>query len=97
MIEGNQQRLFQEVLTVIEDSIPVEAIYSDYSMTPKGFDEPAKIDSDEILVRLRLLCELLSAERQMDMNSFKEIINRLKPFCDYPQEIEQVIKEKYNA
>ena len=42
-------------------------------MTPKGFDEPAKIDTEEILVRLRLLCELLSAERQMDMNSFKEI------------------------
>lgn len=97
MIKDDQQRLFQEVLTVIEDSIPVEAIYSDYSMTPKEFDEPAKIDTEEILIRLRLLCELLSAGKQMDMNSFKETINRLKPFCDYPQEIEQVIKEKYNA
>ena len=97
MIESDQQRLFQEVLTVIEDSIPVEAIYSDYSMTPKGFDEPAIIESEEILVRLRLLCELLSAEQKLDMQSLRETISRLKPFCDYPQEIEQVIKEKYHA
>lgn len=97
MIVGNQQLLFQEVLTVIEDSIPVEAIYSDYSMTPKGFDEPAKIDPEEILTRLRMLFEILSAEQQVDMNYFKETVNRLKPFCDYPQEIERIIKEKYNA
>lgn len=97
MIEGDQQRLFQEVLTVIEDSIPVEAIYSDYSMTPKGFDEPVKIDPEEILTRLRMLCEILSAEQQVDMKYFKETVSCLKPFCDYPQEIERVIKEKFNA
>ncbi len=97
IIGDDQQHLFHEVMTVIEDSIPVEAIYSDYSMTPKGFDEPAKIDTEEILTRLRMLCEILSAEQQTDMNSFRETVSRLKPFCDYPKEIERVIKEKYNA
>ena len=97
MIEPNQQRLFQELLTVIEDSMPVEAIYSDYSVSPKGFDEPAKIDTEEILTRLRMLHELLSYKQHVDINAFKETINRLKPFGDYPNEIEQVIKEKYNV
>ena len=97
MIEPNQQRLFQELLTVIEDSMPVEAIYSDYSVSPKGFDEPAKIDTEEILTRLRMLHELLSYKQHVDINAFKETINRLKPFGDYPIEIEQVIKEKYNV
>jgi histidine kinase/DNA gyrase B/HSP90-like ATPase len=97
LIGDEQQRLFQEVLTVIEDSIPVEAIYSDYSMTPKRFDEPLNIDRDEILTRLRMLYELLSAENPIDMTSFKDTVNRLKPFNDYPDEIRKIIEEKYNV
>jgi len=96
-LEQSQQNLFQEVLNVIEDSIPVEAIYSDYSISPKGFDDLLKIDTEEILTRLRMLHELLSTQQSMDINEFKETIKRLKPFCEYPKEIEQVIKEKYNA
>jgi Histidine kinase-, DNA gyrase B-, and HSP90-like ATPase len=94
MLEPDQRRLFQEVLTVVEDSIPVEAIYSDYSMTPKIFDDAPALDVEDILRRLSLLCEILSAEKQLDADSFRKIVNNLKPFCDYPKEIERVIKEK---
>jgi hypothetical protein len=98
MLEPDQQRLFSEVLTVIEDSIPVEAIYSDYSMTPKSFDDsPVALDAEDIRRRLRLICEILNAEKQIDSESFRKTINNLKPFCDYPQEIERVIKEKFHA
>lgn len=97
ILEVNEQRLFQEVLSVIEDSIPVEAIYSDYSMVPKSFDKQVQIDPEEIRKRLHILYEILSAEQQLDEKSFKEIINRLKPFSDYPQEIERVVKEKLNV
>ena len=97
ILGGNEQRLFQEVLSVIEDSIPVEAIYSDYSMVPKSFDNNLKIDPEEIRKRLHILYEILSAEQHLDEKSFREIIDHLKPFSDYPQEIERVIKEKLNV
>lgn len=97
MLEPDQQRLFNEVLTVVEDSIPVEAIYSDYSMTPKSFDDAPALDAADIVRRLGLLCEILTAEKQVDAEGFRKTVNNLKPFCDYPQEIERVIKEKFYA
>lgn len=97
ILEGDEQRLFQEVLSVIEDSIPVEAIYSDYSITPKSFDEPPKLEPEEVLNRLHMLYQILSAEQQMDENTFRETVNHLKPFNNYPQEIEQVIREKIHG
>lgn len=97
MLEPDQQRLFQEVMAVVEDSIPVEAIYSDYSMTPKSFDDAPPIDVAEITRRLGLLFEILAAEKELDAESFRKTVNNLKPFGDYPQEIERVIKEKLHA
>lgn len=97
MLEPDQQRLFQEVLTVVEDSMPIEAIYSDYSMTPKSFDDAPPIDATEITRRLGLLFEILTAEKELDAESFRKTVNNLKPFGDYPQEIERVIKEKIHA
>lgn len=85
ILEGDEQRLFQEVLSVIEDSIPVEAIYSDYSMAPKSFDEPPKLEPDEVRSRLHMLYQILSAEQQMDESTFRETVNHLKPFNNYPQ------------
>jgi hypothetical protein len=96
MLEPDQRRLFHEVLSVIEDSIPVEAIYSDYSMTPKSFDDTPALDSADIVRRLGLLFEILSAEKQLDAEAFHKTVSNLKPFCDYPQEIERLIKEKFH-
>lgn len=94
ILEENEQMLFQEVLSVIEDSIPVEAIYSDYSITPKSFDETRQVEPEEIRNRLHMLYQILSAEQHLDENTFRETVNHLKPFNNYPQEIERVIREE---
>lgn len=96
MLEPNQQGFFSEVLAVIEDSIPVESIYSDYSMTPKSFDDEPTFSDEEIVSRLERIYEILTAEDQIDAESFRAIIKNIKPFCDYPQVIERVIKEKFH-
>lgn len=97
--EGNQ-KLFLEVLEVVEKSIPVDAIYYDYSTSPKSFEETEKFDSEEIREKLHMLFNLLSAEsaeNQLDKKFFREIVINLKPFCEYPEEIEEIIKEKFYA
>ena len=95
ILEGDEQRLFQEVLAVIEDSIPVEIIYADYSTAPKSFDDARQMEPEEVRSRLLMLYQILSAEQQLDENTFRETVNHLKPFNNYPQEIEQVIREKF--
>jgi hypothetical protein len=96
-LELDQQRMFREVMTVVEDSIPIEAIYSDYSMTPKSFDDAPPIEVAEISRRLGLLFEILAAEKHLDAESFRRTVSNLNPFGGYPQEIERVIKEKCGA
>lgn len=96
MLEPGQQGFFNEVLAVIEDSIPIETIYSDYSMTPKSFDDKPALNDDEVVSRLIRLYEILTAEDQMDAERFRTIIKNIKPFCDYPQAIERVIEEKFH-
>ena len=66
-------------------------------MTPKSFDDAPALDAEDIMRRLRLVCEILNAEKQIDAESFRKTIINLKPFCDYRQEIERVIKEKFHA
>lgn len=94
MLEGDEQRLFQEVLAVIEDSIPIESIYADYSIAPKSFDEARQMEPEEVRSRLLMLYQILSAEQHLDGNTFRETVSHLKPFNNYPQEIEQIIREK---
>jgi hypothetical protein len=96
-LEDTEQRLFQEVLSVIEDSIPVEGIYSDYSMSPKSFDQGQQLDSEEVRSRLHKLYQILSDGQQQDEKTFKETVSRLKPFNNYPQEIERVIREIFRC
>jgi hypothetical protein len=95
-LEPDKQHLFQVILTVIEDSIPVEAIYADYSMTPKSFDDTILLDSEDILRRLGLLYDIFALEKQPDAEYFRTTVKNLKPFCDYPREIEQTIKDKFH-
>lgn len=97
ILEGGEQRLFQEVLAVIEDSIPVEAIYADYSIAPKSFDEARQMEPEEVRSRLQMLYQILSAEQHLHENTFRETVSQLKPFNNYPQEIEWVIREKFSC
>ncbi len=94
-LDAGKQQLFSEVLEIIEKSIPVEAIYSDYSTRPKSFEETEKIDGEEIRTKLHRLFDILSAENQIDENQFRKTFSNLKPFCEYPEEIERIIKEKF--
>ncbi len=94
MLEPDQQRFFQGVLSVIEDSIPVEAIYSDYSISPKSFEETASLDSADIIRRLELLYEILSAEKQLDAESFYKTVINLKAFLRLSAGIKENNKAK---
>lgn len=94
-LDDAKQRLFLEVLEIVEKCIPVEAIYSDYSTSPKSFEEAEEIDSEVIRTKLHRLFDILSSESQLDEEQFRETASNLKPYSAYPKEIEGIIKEKF--
>lgn len=92
-----KKKMFREILEIIEKSIPVESIYADYSTNPKSFEESQDIDSQEIRTKLCTLFDILSSDRQLNEENFRETVTHLKPFCEYPDEIEEIIKEKFRV
>jgi hypothetical protein len=95
---ANIQRIaFKEIISVIAASIPVEAIYSDYSMNPKDFEKETIADKEETLIKIEALWQVLSQEHDIDEDSFKDIIYSLKPFCDLRSIVEDFIGRKYNV
>jgi len=90
-VEG--QKIFLEMLSIIEDSIPIATIYSDYSSSPKDFENDMDIGTEEVRARLSILRDLLLTEEGLDKESFREVVSSLPPFCEYPEKLEQAVME----
>lgn len=95
LLTKDQIHHFQTILQIIEDSIPIEAIYSDFSMTPQHFN--VTIELKEIIARVNAFFEILCIQNSMDRMTFWETIRHLKPFNCYSNEIQTYIKEKFDA
>ena len=89
------QKQFIEVLKIIEGSIPVETIYSDYSTNPKSFDEAETTDKEAIMAGLRVVFDILFTANQPDEEKFRKTANDIRLFHVHPEEIEKIIKEKF--
>ena len=71
---------FEEILTVVERSLPIEAIYADYSSAPQSFEEKQEISYEILAGKLQNLYALVSATEPMDKESFSRMILGLSPF-----------------
>lgn len=96
LIEDSEKKKFDEFLSLIESSIPVESIYSDFSQSPKEFEKPAEIDKEDILDRLESVWCILVESQDISEEKFKKIVSCLKPFRDYPDRIDLFIRRKYH-
>ena len=96
LLEGDKKTKFKELLTIIERSIPVEAIYSDYSLKPKDFDFSEPLPRDEIDKKLEVLFQILSENGQYQADKFREIVMSLRPFSDHKDSVESYIEKKFN-
>ena len=94
MDEAGRKR-FRMVLETIEKSVPVEAIYSDYSTNPKEFEKADESSSEETRrEKLHMLFDILSSGGQLNEKEFISAVSSLKPFGAHPEEIETFIREK---
>lgn len=92
-LDVENQKIFLEMLSIIERSIPIARIYSDYSSSPKDFENDMNIGAEKVRARLSILCNLLLTEGGLDKESFKKVVGSLPPFCEYPEQLEQAVME----
>ena len=85
-----------QFLTLLESaatSLPLEMIYSDFSMNPKEMISPI-MDNAEILSKLSQLNQILNQDGKMTPKNFREIVQSTKLFEDHEELLEEFIKEE---
>lgn len=83
----------EDIITVIERSIPLEAIYADYSSTPQSFETITETTYEDIQDKLTHFYMLLTSSGSIDKNNFTRMILGLKPFSENRELTQRIIEE----
>lgn len=93
-LSTDDARAFETLLDAIASALPVEMIYSDYSITPKELDQSATAN-EQLIENLRNLKDLIFADRPFDEDEFRDIVLSTKLFRGREQEIDEVLKGEF--
>ncbi|MDE2760571.1 MAG: ATP-binding protein [Paracoccaceae bacterium] len=93
-LTDDTHKALEEVLTIIENGLPIEAIYADYSSSPQSFELSEKITSEELQEKLEKIYMLMSVSGNVDKERFSKLVLELKPFNEH-QDITKVIIEDF--
>lgn len=92
-LDSDSRVAFEDILSVIERSVPLEAIYADYSSSPQSFEEKAATSYEELKEKLQNLYMLISSSGTMDKESFARMIYGLKPFSENRDMAQKIIED----
>ena len=89
----DQKCRFDTYIKSVVSSLPVEMIYSDYSLHPLDVSQSEK-DRDRALERLRQLKTVIYGDTTVDPVAFREIVDSTRLFIDLQDVVDSFIKEE---
>ena len=89
----DQKCRFKTYIKSVVSSLPVEMIYSDYSLNPLGVDQSEK-DSERAMERLRELKATIYGDATVDSVAFREIVDSTRFFINLQETVDRFIKEE---
>jgi len=87
------QKALEDVFSVIERGLPIEAIYADYSSSPQLFDKTEEISREGMKKNLENLLMLMSVSGRVDREYFTKVVLELKPFSEAKELTQKIIEE----
>ncbi len=81
------------ILSIIEENLPVEAIYADYSVTPHTFEEKPELSDEMLQTMLTSLSELFRVSGTLDKKRLMSAALMLPGFSQHHESIEKIIGE----
>lgn len=93
LLDDNNHSVLEDILSVIESSIPLEAIYADYASKPQSFDEDDEISDEELKNKIWSLYTLVVLQGAMDKDSFARMLRGLKPFNENLDTVQKFLEE----
>ncbi len=89
----DQKGKFRTYIKSVVSSLPVEMIYSDYSLHPLEVDQSEQ-DSERALERLRELKTTVCGDAGIDSDAFREIVDSTRLFVNLQEIVEKFIDEE---
>ena len=92
-LTDGQKRKLRTCLKSIASSLPVEMIYSDYSLHPLKVDQSEK-DSKHALERLRELKTTIYGDAKIDAAVFRDVVDSTRLFVGMQETVDRFISEE---
>lgn len=92
-LEDGARNSLNILLEAIVASLPIEMIYSDCSTDLKDVRQ-SQVTEDEVIDKLEALKDVLFDGKEVNADSFREVINSTRFFEACPDMVEQFIEEK---
>lgn len=86
-------KAINHILTGIENTVPIQAIYADYSNTPQVFEEKPDISEETLLQAITAISELFRTSGELDKLQLSNAILAIPPFSQYKEIAQRMIKE----
>ncbi len=84
---------FNHILTGIENAVPVEAIYADYSNTPQVFEEKPDISPEILQQAIKAIAELFRISGKLDKARLSSAILAVPPYSQYREVTQKIIED----
>ena len=94
-LDDASERRLTTLVESIGHALPVEMIYSDYSLHPKDFDT-GTIENDELNHRLETLREVLYGQESGNAAGFREVAKSIRIFDNRTDILENYISEHFD-
>lgn len=82
------------LLDAISSSLPIDMIYSDFSTHEKEMQQPP-INEDVAMDRLGKLRDALLGDREIDVESFRDVVRSTRLFDAHTKMVEQFIQKEF--
>lgn len=92
-LHSEHKEAFEDILQIIERSMPIEAIYADYSSTPQSFEEKPEVTYDELRAKLQTFYMLMNSHEQISKDEFTRIIYGIKPFNEHRELVDKILED----
>jgi len=93
LLHDSNHSVLEDVLSVIESSVPLEAIYADYASKPQSFDAADEISDEELKEKISSLYTLVVLNGGMNKDSFARMLSGLKPFNENMSTVQKFLEE----
>jgi len=93
-LSTEQAEILITVLEVLASSLPVEMIYSDYSISPRDLVQ-ARLCEEEVVSKLKSLKEVLDISGLLGEAAFREVLRSTRLFEQHSDIVEKYIEEGF--